>query len=481
MNKKIIAIVAVLTLLVAVGVGLFFFLGDSGEESSRESSRSSQNDDDEDDEGDEGKSLGITGEEMRLEKYLGMVKLESQGKEKEVITGSRLISGDDLTTMGESNAYIVLDQHKILMVDELSNIEIQQEGRELDVKLFAGSVFFNVSEKLEADESLDFHTNNIVTGVRGTSGIITYKEEEKVSQVVVLSGVMEVSSPQDTVVITAGQAAVATTLDDGSVEMKVIAYEREDLSVFFSDFFIDELQLDLVAEETALTLSEKLRFPSMIPVEGKVASLSPLLVASMTTDEIYLLEEGTADLSRMTLGAMVTGEYQVSEGKNVLNYLAQIGQGADFVGAYYRVLTQEHIGTEWMAGYPSPVLCSPTDNDTHLVFDLEYDEILTEGEKEALFFLLEAHTNGKTQVFEATPDELLAMGLGTMAFDYNFGDHVAANEQVIFTNLSGYSSDTDYIPSTISLSFGRFYVCMFEGRLNSDGYTYTTYYVSAAG
>lgn len=254
--KKIIWICTVLVLTIATSAGTYFYLDsrDSGSVTS---------------------AVAASAEDMRLEKYLGTVTLSNDGEEKEVITGARLISGDDLETLSESNAYVMLDQSKILVVDEISNIEIQENGKALEVEVLSGSVFFNVTEPLTAEESLDFRTNNIVTGVRGTSGIITYEKGSRTSQVVVLSGVVEVASEEETVVITAGQAAVATTLEDGTVEMEVIAYEKEEIALSFTDFFIDELQLDLTTDSDAFSFADYVR-------ESYEGEFDPLLYVTRT-------------------------------------------------------------------------------------------------------------------------------------------------------------------------------------------------------
>ncbi len=239
MNNKII----MMFLVLAMGVGGFYYYNSNNSETAAR--------------------------EMRLEKYVGSVALKNAGEAKEVVEGARLISGDDLSTETSSNAYILLDESKILTVDELSNIEITKNQEDLDVYLHAGSVFFNVTQTLAENESLDFHTNNIVTGVRGTSGIITYEEDQRKSQIVVLEGVVEVETIHEVAEISTGEVGIATTLEDGTVNLEILVLEEEPIPYYYSDFFVEQLQ-----ETASLSLLEELKEPEAILLPDNIKVLA---------------------------------------------------------------------------------------------------------------------------------------------------------------------------------------------------------------
>lgn len=167
-----------------------------------------------------------TSDEMRLEEFLGQLALKNAGTEKVVVLGSRLVTGDNIETMTESNAFLVLDQSKMLRVNETSQIEITQDEKKYDVHLEKGTVFFNVTATLTAQESLNFHTANVVTGVRGTSGVIHYDLEHQRTQIVVFTGSVMGTTDSEEQTIEAGQMAIIETLEDGSTEMTI--YELED-------------------------------------------------------------------------------------------------------------------------------------------------------------------------------------------------------------------------------------------------------------
>ncbi len=198
-------------------------------------------------------------DEMRLENFTGSITLQNQSEEKAVVLGSRLVTGDNIETMTESNAYVILDQSKVLRVNEASQVEIIQEDKHLDIHLSKGTVFFNVKSALTAEESLEFHTNNVVTGVRGTSGIIHYDPVAQITQIVVLTGTVTGTTINEEQSIEAGQVAIVETLPDGTVEMTIYELEENDPLYAFSGGFIDEIQGDLNFEGDSFNLSERLR------------------------------------------------------------------------------------------------------------------------------------------------------------------------------------------------------------------------------
>ena len=47
-----------------------------------------------------------------------------------------------------------------------------QSGRKLELFLETGSLYFNVTKALEADETFDIRTSTMVVGIRGTCGYV---------------------------------------------------------------------------------------------------------------------------------------------------------------------------------------------------------------------------------------------------------------------------------------------------------------------
>ena len=142
-KKKIIIIVAAILMVVAALVCIFIFRSQ------------------------------IRATTMRILRMEGEVSLEDNGKKKTATENLRLNSGNALSTAIKSLVSIGLDDSKIVTLDELSRAEFNQAGRQLDLKLTDGSLFFEVQKPLADDETLDIRTNTMVVGIRGTSGWIS--------------------------------------------------------------------------------------------------------------------------------------------------------------------------------------------------------------------------------------------------------------------------------------------------------------------
>lgn len=224
----------------------------------------------------------LEADDMRLEQYSGFVSLKNNQTPKDLVTGSRLVSGDNLTTQIQSRAYLSLDKAKLVVMDENTEIDVLKGGKNLGVDILQGTVFFNVTEALGPDELLEFRCNNVVTGVRGTSGVISYDPEAKVSQISVFTGSVVGTTATEEKTISAGEVGIITTKEDGTVDFVVIATE-EKLSTYYSDDFVDTMQLSLNFEGNSFNLSELLRFsnkpkgidlPDDILVAGSLKTLS---------------------------------------------------------------------------------------------------------------------------------------------------------------------------------------------------------------
>ena len=55
-------------------------------------------------------------------------------------------------------------------MDAVSNLEVRKKGKQSELLLNSGNLFFNVTEHLQDDEVLNIRTSSMVVGIRGTSG-----------------------------------------------------------------------------------------------------------------------------------------------------------------------------------------------------------------------------------------------------------------------------------------------------------------------
>ncbi len=118
---------------------------------------------------------------MRILRIEGEVTLEDDGKPKSITDNIRLNSGNALSTAVRSLVSIGLDDVKIVTLDQRSRAIFNQAGRQLDLELTDGSLFFEVQKPLEDDETMDIRTSTMIVGIRGTSGWVSVDGEHESS------------------------------------------------------------------------------------------------------------------------------------------------------------------------------------------------------------------------------------------------------------------------------------------------------------
>ncbi|MBP5152406.1 MAG: FecR domain-containing protein, partial [Lachnospiraceae bacterium] len=134
----------------------------------------------------------ITAISIRIQRLVGTVNLyDEKGKEKSMIEKMRLNSGHSLKTAVESLVMVSLDESRLLTLEEASQAKIKAKGKQLEFNLTSGSLFFNVNEKLEDDETFDIRTSTMVCGIRGTSAFIG-KDSKGHETVMVTDGTVHV-------------------------------------------------------------------------------------------------------------------------------------------------------------------------------------------------------------------------------------------------------------------------------------------------
>ncbi len=168
---------------------------------------------------------------MRILRIEGQVDLEDNGKSKSVTDNLRLKSGNALTTAVQSLVSIGLDDTKIVTLDEKSRAEFNQKGRQLDLNLTAGSLFFEVSKPLEADENFDIKTNTMVVGIRGTSGWVSVSGENE--SLIITDGIVHVIGTNP---VTGESKEI-----DVKAGQKISTYLYNDRSVDSIEFFLEEI------------------------------------------------------------------------------------------------------------------------------------------------------------------------------------------------------------------------------------------------
>ena len=107
---------------------------------------------------------------MKLVRAEGTVKIEQEGgKLRQLKKNARFQSGEALVTYAGSLASVSLDDTKIITLQENSRAEFTKMNKQIALKLTQGALFFNVTQKLNADEIFEIRTSTITAGIKGTS------------------------------------------------------------------------------------------------------------------------------------------------------------------------------------------------------------------------------------------------------------------------------------------------------------------------
>ena len=184
---------------------------------------------------------GYLAKTMRLLHFEGSVNIEDgRGEAKPVTNNIRFQSGDALSTGSDGIASVGLDDTKIVTLQNDSRAEFQKSGKRLELKLTSGAVFFNVTEKLKADETFEIKTSTMTAGIRGTSGMIYFDTADGGREsIVVTDGVVEISATNPVT----GETKTARV--EGGKKIKVYLYnDKSEDSVAFEEEAVTEENID---------------------------------------------------------------------------------------------------------------------------------------------------------------------------------------------------------------------------------------------
>ncbi len=211
-----------------------------------------------------------TASKMQMAKAEGSVTVfHSSGKTISLKDNMKLYNGYEVDTLEKSYAWIELDGAKLAKLDALSQAVIRKKGKQLEILLKSGNIFFNVSEPLKEDETLNIRTSTMVTGIRGTSGWLEVMDEENV-KVAVLEGTVEVSVSNPVTgeaknnQLNSGETAVcqvspqaAADGDNDNVGIKRESYSREEIGGFIlQEVFADTKLAEKIVEKGGLDLRD---------------------------------------------------------------------------------------------------------------------------------------------------------------------------------------------------------------------------------
>lgn len=130
---------------------------------------------------------------VQLTKTEGTVAISNSSRRSiSLIEKMRLYNGYHVETEEASYAWLNLDSAKLTKLDAVSEMELRKSGKKLELLLNEGNIFFNVTEPLEDDESLNIRTSTIVVGIRGTCGWVKIIDQWT-AEVYILEGTVTVA------------------------------------------------------------------------------------------------------------------------------------------------------------------------------------------------------------------------------------------------------------------------------------------------
>lgn len=179
---------------------------------------------------------------MRLLRFDGQITLtNASGKELEPVADRRLTNGNILNTETESQAWVLLDEDRVITLMEESTASFIQRGKHLTLNLESGRLFFEIERSLEDNETLDIQTSTMVIGIRGTSGYVDSDE-----------------NGNSVIYLTTGRVDV-TGLDDNGEEFgsdnikpaQKLTVDKDDESIIIEDVTEYDLPAELVLTITS--------------------------------------------------------------------------------------------------------------------------------------------------------------------------------------------------------------------------------------
>jgi len=122
-----------------------------------------------------------TGRTAKIYDYSNEVTLKRGKTTLDVYKGMRLKEGDTVKTGKDSNAYIELDNDKVVKLDAstvvtISNLSGDADSGSTNISLSSGKIFNDIKKKLTQNSTYKVRTPNAVMGVRGTLFFVGYND-----------------------------------------------------------------------------------------------------------------------------------------------------------------------------------------------------------------------------------------------------------------------------------------------------------------
>ena len=265
---------------------------------------------------------GTNATSMRLVKTEGTVEVaDGQGSAVPIKEKLGLYSGYQVETDKESYAWIDLDSTKLTKLDVESEAQVQKDEDQLELIVNKGNIFFNVTQPLSGDETLNIRSSTMMVGIRGTCGWVSVRDQTYM-RVYILEGTVEcgVTSPESGEVVTAsvssGEMAVLTFMD-GKGDIAVSRFDPSAIPGFVLDEMEDNSLNERVADSFGTDIQQW--------VQSVVTVTMPVTDLQMVNGSYTKVEQGLVSQTSLWLveNSEFVGDMTVYNTGNI-NFMGRI-------------------------------------------------------------------------------------------------------------------------------------------------------------
>ena len=283
-NKKFLIIIAIIIIAVIAVVGTILLIGNGGHRV------------------------------IKVDKVSGEASLVREETKQEIYEGSNLKSQDAVITGQDGQVELLVDSDKHIWAQENTKFKVVSSGNEnkgkLKIELQYGTSLVEIEEKLPEGAFFEVETPNATVGVRGTIFETSYYEEENKTVVQVTSGVVEVISDTESVMVEAGQSAVVV---DDDVEL------------------VDDTENTDASGESNSNVVETYVEDANLPIMYSTNSNAFELAYQMTTDGIGVFVKNLKDFTPEIKGDEYTKNFYLNNKDMSIEYVVYRKEGVNVV------------------------------------------------------------------------------------------------------------------------------------------------------
>ena len=405
---------------------------------------------------------------LKINDYQEEVTLYREYEEIEVVKGMNLSSGDQIYTFAQSQAEIVADSDKYILIRENSGVTINSTGNKrkgkLEIVLDYGSTLIEIENKLGRNSEFEVHTPNAIAAVRGTIFEVRYDANNMETTIIVTEGTVEVTTNNGTQMIGAGEACVAQGRDGDIISIIPVPKHLEENAFDIPDDsgllpytvsvkelegwgFLDETGNEYVKGSLGFVKDDLFMVYSLCG-EDEYNQEVAMWENDINTEEPEYVKNTDGDT------VTVIHYYEESGSLKAIEFLREIE-----AGTYLRVYIYDYAGGEILGGIQVDEFVKITTKEYFVgageVSNITEEELLSSlrgnADREFLVYCIAFMT--KCNLFGNT--NYLATALGDLYYDTRTDSYDIAELNEKFSLITDETIQESMIPSTASIQGDR--------------------------